>query len=233
MAGHLETNAEALREQHAELVVAKERAEAASRAKTEFLANMSHEIRTPMTAVLGYSDLLLGGEGDKAEREAWAAAVRSNGDRLLDLIDGILDVSRLEADRLAIERRPSPLREVIMQAAGMVRETALAKGLDFSCEIGAECPEAIDTDPLRLRQILASLLRNAVKFTSVGSVRLRVNRAARTTRFEWRTRFSDHTNFTSSCCLPGRCLPRAASEGRASGSRSRGASPRCSAARSK
>ena len=176
MAEHLETNAAALRAQHAELVVAKERAEAASRAKTEFLANMSHEIRTPMTAVLGYSDLLLGGEGDKSEREAWAAAVRSNGERLLDLIDGILDVSRLEADRLAIELRTCALRDVVQQAAGMVRETALAKGLSFTCEVGAECPDAIETDPLRLRQILSSLLRNAVKFTSVGSVRLRVAR---------------------------------------------------------
>jgi signal transduction histidine kinase/ActR/RegA family two-component response regulator len=178
MAERLEANAAALRAQHAELVVAKERAEAASRAKTEFLANMSHEIRTPMTAVLGYSDLLLGGEGDKSEREAWAAAVRANGERLLDLIDGILDVSRLEADRLAIEPRACALREIVAQAATMVRETALAKGLAFTCELGAECPEAIETDPLRLRQILSSLLRNAVKFTSTGAVRLRVGRAA-------------------------------------------------------
>jgi signal transduction histidine kinase len=177
MAERLESNASALRAQHVDLVDAKERAEAASRAKTDFLANVSHEIRTPMTAVLGYTDLLLAGSAETSEREQWAAAVRRNGAQLLDLIDGILDVSRLEADQLVIERRVCGLRELIEPVAAAAREAALGKGLGFNCEVGAGCPEAIETDPVRLRQVLSNLLRNAVKFTSTGAVGLRVSPA--------------------------------------------------------
>ena len=139
---------------------------------------MSHEIRTPMTAVLGYTDLLLADSGDAEERELWAAATRRNGAQLLDLIDGILDVSRLEADRLAIEPRTCALRELVEPVVAAARVAAEAKGLEFHFALAAECPEAIETDPARLRQILSSLLRNAVKFTAAGSVQLRVSRAA-------------------------------------------------------
>jgi signal transduction histidine kinase/ActR/RegA family two-component response regulator len=176
MAGRLETNAATLRAQHGELVDAVKRAEAASRAKTEFLANMSHEIRTPMTAVLGYTDLLLADGGDAAERALWAAAARRNGAQLLDLIDGILDVSRLDADRIELEPRACPLRELLEPVAATARESAEAKGLVFRFEMAAECPDAIETDPVRLRQILSNLLRNALKFTPHGTVTLRVGR---------------------------------------------------------
>jgi signal transduction histidine kinase/CheY-like chemotaxis protein len=179
MAERLETNAATLRAQHGELVDAVKRAETASRAKTEFLANMSHEIRTPMTAVLGYTDLLLADGGDAAERELWAAAARRNGAQLLDLIDGILDVSRLEADRVELEPRICALRELLEPVATSAREGAEDKGLAFRLELAAECPEAIETDPVRLRQILSNLLRNALKFTANGSVTLRVGRAPR------------------------------------------------------
>ncbi len=174
MAERLETSASALRAQNVVLIDAKERAEAASRAKTEFLANVSHEIRTPMTAVLGYTDLLLAGAGDTPEREVWAGAVRRNGAQLLDLIDGILDVSRLEGDRLEIQRRVCGLRELVEPVAATARAEADEKGLRFTCEIADGCPEAIDSDPVRLRQILANLLQNAVKFTSSGAVGLNV-----------------------------------------------------------
>jgi len=176
MAERLETNASALHAQHVELVDAVGRAEAASRAKTDFLANMSHEIRTPMAAVLGYTDLLLAGSGEAQERAAWADAVHRNGAQLLELIDGILDVSQLEADKLLVERRACRLRELVEPVAAAAREAAREKGLAFSLELGSECPEAIETDPARLRQILSNLLRNAVKFTETGSVRLRVAR---------------------------------------------------------
>jgi len=177
MAERLQAHGRALLAQHSELREAKDRAEAASRAKTEFLANVSHEIRTPMTAVLGYTDLLLGGEGGGAERAEWAAAVRRNGAHLLELIDGILDVSRLESERLVLAPRPCGLRPLLAEVAEKERPSALAKGLEFSVELGAECPETIATDPARLRQILGHLLRNAVKFTAAGRVRLRVGRA--------------------------------------------------------
>jgi signal transduction histidine kinase/ActR/RegA family two-component response regulator len=180
MAQRLETNASALHEQHVDLIDAKDRAEEASRAKTDFLANVSHEIRTPMTAVLGYTDLLLTGAGDATEREVWAAAVRRNGAQLLDLIDGILDVSRLEGDRLEIQRRTCGLRDLVEPVAATARAEAHEKGLAFHSEIGDGCPEAIDSDPVRLRQILSNLLRNAVKFTSSGSVSMRVSRASDT-----------------------------------------------------
>jgi signal transduction histidine kinase len=178
MAERLQAHGRALLAQHAELRDAKDRAEGASRAKTEFLANVSHEIRTPMTAVLGYTDLLLAGEGAPAERSEWAAAVRRNGAHLLELIDGILDVSRLENELMTTTARACALRELVAEVAEKERATALAKGLDFAVEVGAECPEAIATDPARLRQILGHLLRNAVKFTAAGAVRLRVGRAA-------------------------------------------------------
>ncbi len=178
MADRLETNASALQAQHSDLVDAKERAEAASRTKTEFLANVSHEIRTPMTAVLGYTDLLLSGSGEDPERELWAAAVRRNGAELLGLIDGILDLSRLEADRLEIQRQACDLRALIEPVASAARDAARVKGLDFGLEVAAACPEAVETDPARLRQILSNLLSNAVKFTSRGAIGLRVSRAA-------------------------------------------------------
>jgi len=176
MAGRLEANASDLRDQHLALIEAKERAEEASRAKTDFLANVSHEIRTPMTAVLGYTDLLLAGSGEAGEREVWAAAVRRNGSQLLDLIDGILDVSRLESDRLEVQKRACLLREVVDPVATTARAEAREKGLAFECEIADGAPEAVESDPARLRQILANLLRNAVKFTAAGSVSLRVSR---------------------------------------------------------
>jgi signal transduction histidine kinase/CheY-like chemotaxis protein len=177
MAQRLEANASDLREQHVVLRDAVDRAEEASRAKTDFLANVSHEIRTPMTAVLGYTDLLLAGSGDATEREVWAAAVRRNGAQLLDLIDGILDVSRLEGDRLEIQKRACSLRELVDPVAATARAEAHEQGLAFECLVGDGCPEAIESDPVRLRQILANLLRNAVKFTSTGGVSLRVSRA--------------------------------------------------------
>jgi signal transduction histidine kinase/CheY-like chemotaxis protein len=177
MAEKLEANASDLHAQHVALIEAKDRAEEASRAKTDFLANVSHEIRTPMTAVLGYTDLLLAGAGDDTEREVWAAAVRRNGAQLLDLIDGILDVSRLESDRLEVQRRSCKLRELVEPVAATARAEADEKGLAFGFEIADGCAQAIDTDPVRLRQILANLLRNAVKFTSAGSVELRVSPA--------------------------------------------------------
>src|SRR5262249_48245160 len=181
MASRLEEHAATVTRQHGELVAAKESAEAASRAKTEFLANMSHEIRTPMTAVLGYSELLLKGEAKGKERAEWAAAVRRNGAELLQLIDGILDISRVEAGELHIPNKPCRLRRPVEDTAVPITAAAHEKGLEFNFEIDPNAPEAMETDPVRLRQVLNSLLCNALKFTKHGSVSLWVGRDSATT----------------------------------------------------
>ena len=176
MASRLEEHAATVQRQHRELLAAKEAAEAASRSKTEFLANMSHEIRTPMTAVLGYTELLLAGEARGEERVEWGAAVRRNGADLLQLIDGILDISRVEAGQIELHRQPCRLRRLVEDAAAPVADAAREKGLEFNFEIDPSCPEVIETDAPRVRQVLANLLQNALKFTEHGSVSLWVGR---------------------------------------------------------
>ncbi|HKC52499.1 MAG TPA: ATP-binding protein, partial [Myxococcota bacterium] len=176
MARRLEEHAATVQRQHGELVSARDHAEAASRAKTEFLANMSHEIRTPMTAVLGYTELLLVGGARAKERAEWGAAVRRNGADLLQLIDGILDISRVEAGELEIHSHPCRLRRLVEDAAAPIAQAAREKGLEFNFEVDASCPEVLETDPARLRQVLANLLQNALKFTEHGSVSLWVGR---------------------------------------------------------
>jgi signal transduction histidine kinase/ActR/RegA family two-component response regulator len=176
MASRLQEHAATVERQHRELLSAKDSAEAASRAKTEFLANMSHEIRTPMTAVLGYTELLLAGEAKDDERAEWSAAVRRNGADLLQLIDGILDISRVEAGDVEIHRQPCRLRRIVEDAAAPISSAARQKGLEFNFEVDPSCPEVIETDAPRLRQVLANLLQNALKFTEHGSVSLWVGR---------------------------------------------------------
>jgi signal transduction histidine kinase/ActR/RegA family two-component response regulator len=176
MASRLEEQAASVKQQHRELRAAKDAAEAANRSKTEFLANMSHEIRTPMTAVLGYTELLLAGEARGEERAEWGAAVRRNGADLLQLIDGILDISRVEAGQLELRRQPCRLRRLVEDAAAPVADAAREKGLEFNFEIDPSCPEVIETDAPRVRQVLANLLQNALKFTEHGSVSLWVGR---------------------------------------------------------
>jgi len=152
---------------------AKEAAEAASQAKSEFLANMSHEIRTPLTAILGYSDLLLDSPGSPAVQEA-AQVVKRNGEHLLSIINDILDLSKIEAGRLEPELTRCSPRQIVAEIAALMRVRADAKGLRIAVDCRGPVPETICTDPVRLRQILANLLGNAVKFTDRGGVRIRV-----------------------------------------------------------
>jgi PAS domain S-box-containing protein len=150
-------------------------AEAATRAKSEFLANMSHEIRTPMTAVLGYAELLLDGtlRDDEHRREA-VVTMQRNGNYLLDLLNDILDLSKIEAGRVSVERLTFCPLELIADVRSLMASRALERGLVLDASAIDPIPATIHSDPTRLRQILVNLVGNAIKFTDRGRVDLRV-----------------------------------------------------------
>jgi len=153
-----------------------QQAEAATRAKSEFLANMSHEIRTPMTAILGYTELLLEDLQQKVLPDQLEALriIRRNGNHLLELINDILDLAKIEAGRLEVDRKPVVLRELLQDVMALMQVRAEAKNLPLILDLQPKLPVRITTDALRLRQILINLLGNAIKFTAAGEVRLRV-----------------------------------------------------------
>ncbi|MEM7353622.1 MAG: response regulator [Acidobacteriota bacterium] len=171
----IEKQAQDLVEQSRALEEAKRQADQANRAKTEFLTNLSHEIRTPMTAILGFVDILM---ADETIRQAPAArmqdllAIKDNGSYLLELLDDILDLSKVETGKLAIARRRFNLAKFLDDVIALVRVRCAKKGLVLELDHAGAIPETIETDSTRLRQILLNLLGNAVKFTEVGSVRL-------------------------------------------------------------
>ncbi len=158
-----------------ELVQAREAALAASKAKSEFLSGMSHEIRTPMNAVLGMADLLAESNLDSDQRRYLDVMV-SNGNSLLELINSILDLAKIEAGRLQIEQIDLDLLDLIETAVVTFSQRAHAKGLEVTARIAPGVPHNLVGDPLRLRQVLINLLSNALKFTSTGEIRLVVQR---------------------------------------------------------
>ena len=143
----------------------------ANRAKSEFLANMSHEIRTPMTAILGFSEIVLRHVTDE-EDVAALTTVKRNGEYLLNLINDILDLSKIEAGKMRVERIACSAVEIVADVASIIRVRADAKELPLDVEFVGAIPQTIRSDPTRLRQILVNLLGNAVKFTQTGRVRL-------------------------------------------------------------
>ncbi len=162
------------RERDAELRRAKESAEAATRAKSEFLANMSHELRTPLNGVLGYAQLLQrDGSLSATHREALEAIAKC-GSQLLDLINDVLDLSKIEAGRLDIEERPVDLATLVSDVRYVVAEAAERKALALTTAIDAGVPGWVVLDDRHLRQVLLNLLGNAIKFTAAGEVRLAV-----------------------------------------------------------
>lgn len=165
-------NLHKLEQAHDELGVAKEAAEAASRAKSEFLANMSHEIRTPMTAILGFTDYLLNPELTESEKLMAVHTVRRNGEHLLEIINDILDISKIEAGKLEIEHIACYLGQIVAEVQSLMQVRADAKNLPFKVEILGVVPELIQSDPTRLKQVLVNLVSNAIKFTETGYVRL-------------------------------------------------------------
>jgi signal transduction histidine kinase/ActR/RegA family two-component response regulator len=175
------TATEALRHHAEELTAAKNAleeartaADAANEAKSNFLANMSHEIRTPMTAVVGYADLLAEPGRSDAERGEWVSVIRRNARHLLELINDILDLSKIEAGKMTLESTPCDPRQIINDVLAMMRPRALEKHIRLQLEQESQLPAEINADPLRLRQVLANLVGNAIKFTEAGEVTVHV-----------------------------------------------------------
>ncbi|MBS0195732.1 MAG: response regulator [Planctomycetes bacterium] len=151
---------------------AKAVAEEASNAKSSFLANMSHEIRTPMTAILGYADLLRAPGISEADHDTYVETIHRNGRHLLDLINDLLDVSKIEAGKMTVESIPCSPMQIIADVESMVRALAARKGIGLDVHFCGPLPRTIHSDPTRLRQILLNLASNAVKFTPNGAVTL-------------------------------------------------------------
>lgn len=165
------------------LLVASQEAEAANRTKSQFLANISHDLRTPLNGILGYAqilrkDLTL----DDQTRDA-VRIIEKSGNHLLNLINDILDVSRIEANKLTLEIAPFRLDGFLEDIGDIIQLQARTKGLQFAAEADPNLPRAVTGDETRLRQVLLNLLNNAVKFTDEGSVALRVTRSAARMRF--------------------------------------------------
>ena len=153
-------------------------AAAANQAKSIFLANMSHEIRTPLTAVIGFSEDLMDVDQPAAQRIEAISTIHRAGRHLLDVINGLLDLSKIEAERLELERVWVPLLPLIEEVAALARMQATDKGLAFNIEHHFPIPIALRTDPLRVRQILLNLIANAIKFTDRGTVTVSVSHCA-------------------------------------------------------
>ena len=161
-------------ESHKDFMLGMGEACEANRAKTEFIANMSHEIRTPMTAIMGYSELLLDAETPAADRRSHLLTIRRNGEHLLSIINDILDLCKVEAGKMTMDQLPCAPSAVVVDVASMMRVRAAEKGLYLEVAFKTAIPEVIQTDPMRLRQILINLVANAVKFTEKGGVRIYV-----------------------------------------------------------
>jgi signal transduction histidine kinase/DNA-binding NarL/FixJ family response regulator len=149
-------------------------AQAANRAKSEFLANMSHEIRTPLNAILGFADLLRrgGDEETEIERKECLETIHASGTHLLNLINDILDLSKIESGQLTMESLRCSVSEVIAEVVSVLRVSAQSKGLALEVAYVGPIPATIATDPSRLRQLLMNLIGNAIKFTEDGGVRV-------------------------------------------------------------
>ena len=172
-----------LEAQNATLTEASAKALTAVRMKTEFMANMSHEIRTPLNGVVGMTSLLLGTTLN-AEQRSQVETIRVSGKALLEVINDILDLSKVEAGALELERIPFDFRASIQEAVAIVAPQAREKGLALSTTFTERTPNILSGDSARLRQILVNLLSNAVKFTSQGGIAVRVDVVSRGERFE-------------------------------------------------
>jgi len=166
----LEAAARELRETNRELLNARDAAVAATRAKSQFLANMSHEIRTPLTAIVGFAELLDTEKLDAQQSTEVVGTIRANCSHLLSLINDVLDMSKIEAGMLQIERVPCSISALLSDLQASMQLRANEKKLELGFETQGEMPDLVVTDPTRLRQILSNLITNAIKFTAQGAV---------------------------------------------------------------
>ncbi len=169
----------ALEKNAQELIAAKEKAEENAKAKSRFMANISHEIRTPLNAVIGYSDLLSSIITEPTQK-AYLASVQSGSKSLLNLMNDILDLSKIETGKFVIQFKEISLHELINDVKNIFTLKAVNKGLQLNFEINEAVPEIILFDETRLRQILLNLVGNAIKFTDEGEVTIRINAEAET-----------------------------------------------------
>ena len=168
----LQRQIEATRKTQQALEQAKEQAQQASHAKSEFLSNMSHELRTPLHGVLGYTQIMRRDPELAAGQRENLDAIERCGQHLLMLINDILDLTKIEAGQMRVDRQPTDLRQLISDVQLIIAQRAVNKGLQLVIDIGPEIPSGIVTDPVKLKQILLNLLGNAVKFTSEGNIML-------------------------------------------------------------
>jgi signal transduction histidine kinase len=157
-----------------ELRRAKDEADAANQAKSAFLANMSHEIRTPLGAVLGFAELMISADMTPSEKAASVEAIKRNGWMLSNIINDILDLSKVEAGRLELDCVDISVDELVEDARGYLDREAMEKGLRLNWALEGPVPGRIHTDPLRVRQILLNIIGNAIKFTEKGEVEVKI-----------------------------------------------------------
>ena len=176
LAGSFNGMADSVAESFKRLEEAKDKAEEASRLKSAFIANMSHELRTPLNGILGFAELIKA-ESSEPEQQAYADVILNSGTHLLNLVNEILDMAKIEAGELSFKFIDLPLANFATDVSNVHQSSATAKGLRLNLSLADDLPATLQSDPTRLQQVLNNLLSNAVKFTEQGEITMRVSQS--------------------------------------------------------